>query len=99
VTTLQYKQLQPEEQVTIASLKQQGRGVRAIARVLERPASTISRELRRNAISGKGYASGPAQEAACTRRVRARRWPKLHPQGKLWRWFRRAWRGVGRPNK
>jgi IS30 family transposase len=84
VTTSQYKQLQPEERVTISSLKQQGRGVRTIARALGRPASTISRELRRNAMAGKGYASVPAQEAACARRVAARRWPKLHPEGKLW---------------
>ncbi|MFM2341350.1 MAG: Helix-turn-helix domain [Pseudomonadota bacterium] len=35
-------QLHPEDRLTIASLLQQGRGIREIARVLARPASTIS---------------------------------------------------------
>jgi IS30 family transposase len=78
MTTTRYKQLQPEDRVTIASLKQQGRGVRAIARTLGRTASTVSRELRRNAMTGIGYASTPAHKAACARRLAARRWPKLH---------------------
>jgi hypothetical protein len=43
-----YQQLQPEDRVTLSSLKQQNYSIRAIARVLQRPASTISRELRRN---------------------------------------------------
>ena len=43
-----YTQLQPEDRVTLASLKQQGLGIRAMARLLGRNASTISRELQRN---------------------------------------------------
>ena len=70
--------------MTIASLRQQGQGVRAIARTLGRPAGTVSRELRRNAVAGVGYASTPAHRKACTRRAAARRWPKLYPQGRLW---------------
>ncbi|MEW5787671.1 MAG: helix-turn-helix domain-containing protein, partial [Pseudomonadota bacterium] len=40
-----YQQLQPEERMTIASLKQQGASVRAMARTLARSPGTISREL------------------------------------------------------
>ena len=84
MTTTQYKQLQPEDRVTIASLKQQGQGVRAIARTLERSASTVSRELRRNTVADIGYASTPAQRAWRARRAAAGRLPKLHPEGRLW---------------
>lgn len=35
MTTTHYKNLQPEDRVTIASLKQQGQGVRAIARMCQ----------------------------------------------------------------
>src|SRR5579864_326324 len=35
-----YQQLQPEERMTIASMRQQGSSVRAMARTLGRPAST-----------------------------------------------------------
>ncbi len=44
-----YSPLQPEDRVTIASLKQQNYSVRAIARQLRRSPATISRELVRNA--------------------------------------------------
>ena len=44
-----YQQLQPEERITIASLIQQRYTVRGIARLLGRSASTISREVERNA--------------------------------------------------
>ena len=44
-----YQQLQPEDRVTLASLVQQKFSVRAMAQVLGRSPSTISRELRRNA--------------------------------------------------
>ena len=84
MTTTQYKQLQPEDRVTIASLKQQGQGVRAIARTLGRTASTVSRELRRNAVAGIGYASTPAHKAVHARRAAARPRGKLDLQGKLW---------------
>lgn len=40
--------LQPEDRITLASLNQQSYSIRAMARLLERPASTISRELQRN---------------------------------------------------
>ena len=55
-----YEHLQPEDRVTLASLRQQGWSLRAIARLQGRSPSTISRELRRNACHGS-YASAPAQ--------------------------------------
>ena len=60
--TRNHTQLQPEDRVTLASLQQQSYSIRAMARLLNRPASTISRELRRNSIEDR-YASGPAQQA------------------------------------
>ena len=40
-----YTQLRPEERVVISSMKLLGQSTRAMARVLSRPACTISREL------------------------------------------------------
>ena len=80
-----YQQLQPEERMTIASMKQQGSSVRAMARTLGRPASTVSRELTRNTCSAVGYASAPAQSLSTSRREAARPCPKLHPQSVSWR--------------
>ncbi|WP_134143813.1 helix-turn-helix domain-containing protein [Paraburkholderia sp. BL6665CI2N2] len=56
-----YQKLQPEERMTIASMKQQGSGVRPMARTLGRPASTLSCELTRNTCSAVGYGSAPAR--------------------------------------
>ena len=80
-----YQQLQPEERMTIASMKQQGSSVRAMARTLGRPASTVSRELARNTCSAVGYASAAAQSLSTSRREAARPCPKLHPQSVSWR--------------
>ena len=44
-----YQQLQPEDRVTIASLRQQNQGVCAIVRILNRSPSTVSREMARHA--------------------------------------------------
>ena len=60
-----YRQLQPEERLTIASLKQQSYSVRAIARQLRRTPSTISRELQRNGNLG-GYGSIQAHCLFCS---------------------------------
>ena len=79
-----YRQLQPEERMTIASMKQTGSSVRAMARTLGRSAGTVSRELVRNTHVQLGYASAPAQSLSRTRRVAARPLPVLHPQGVLW---------------
>jgi transposase, IS30 family len=80
-----YQQLQPEERVTIASLKQQGWSVRAMARTLGRPASTISRELARNTCELYGYTSARAQASRDRRRAAARPPARLDPHGILWR--------------
>jgi len=66
-----YQQLQPEDRVTLASLTQQKYSVRAMAQVLGRSPSTISRELRRNA-QPTGYASVPARNCAQRRRRQSR---------------------------
>ncbi|MGF6812439.1 IS30 family transposase [Paraburkholderia sp. Clong3] len=80
-----YQQLQPEERLTIASMKQQGLSVRAMARTLRRSASSVSRELARNTCAVRGYASVHAQAISSSRRAAARPPHKLDPQGALWR--------------
>ena len=77
-----YTQLQPEDRVTLASLKQQSDSIRAMARLLDRPASTLSRELQRNSTAGQ-YTSVAAQHACGHRRRQARPLDKLHPKGVL----------------
>jgi IS30 family transposase len=79
-----YQQLQPEDRVTMASLCQQKMGVRAIARMLGRSPSTVSRELARNGRSGHSYASAFAHQACHTRREAARPQAKLALQGLCW---------------
>ncbi len=72
-----YKQLQPEDRVTLASLKQQNYSVRAMARHLNRSPATISRELRRNSVQGH-YGSAAAHQSCCQRRQCCRPVRKLH---------------------
>ena len=79
-----YRQLQPEDRVTIASLLLQRHSVRSIARLLGRSASTVSREIARNSVSSDGYASRQAQQQWLYRRRSTRSDPKLHSQGILW---------------
>lgn len=76
--------MQPEERVTLAALRQQGLGLRAIAEVLGRNAGSLSRELRRNAGNDGAYLSAQAQLAARARRQAARPVLKLDPDGRLW---------------
>ena len=76
-----YTQLQPEERITLASLRQQGWSLRAS---VGRSPSALSRELRRNRCEA-GYASQPAQRAYEQRRIAVRPLAKLHPHGALWR--------------
>ena len=82
--TVSYKQLEPEERITIASLKQQGSSVRAIARTLGRSPGTVSRELHRNDSAEWGYTSAAAQALCTSRRAAARPARKLEPEGALW---------------
>ena len=70
--------------MVIASMNLQGASTRAIARVLARPASTVSRELRRNSCPQMGYASDTAMAQHATRRRAARPARKLDPRGVTW---------------
>jgi IS30 family transposase len=79
-TSTTYRQLQPEERMTIASLRQARSGVRAIARALGRSPGTVSRELARNADGDGSYSSLPAQALS-----RARQSQERHPS--RWRFF------------
>jgi transposase, IS30 family len=76
-TSPHYRQLQPEDRMTLASLQQQKYSVRAIARVLHRSPSTVSRELSRNA-DASGYTSSQAQKRCQHRRQSARPQRRLH---------------------
>ena len=79
-----YLQLQPEDRMTLASMRQRGCSVRAMARTLGRSASTISREFRRNTLADLPYASHSAQVTSAGRRQAARAPAKLEPQGVGW---------------
>jgi IS30 family transposase len=70
--------------MTIASMRQQGSSVRAMARTLGRSAATVSRELARNTCPTTGYASAPAQARSMSRRKAARPHAKLHVQSVAW---------------
>lgn len=71
---MEYHQLTLGERYRIARMKSMGDGCRAIARKLQRSASTISRELRRNADPGTGgYWLDKAHSYAVARRRRSRR--------------------------
>ena len=70
--------------MTMASMHQQGASMRAMARVLGRSTSTISREFGRNTLPQLGYASHTAQLSCQGRRVAARPARKLDMQGVAW---------------
>ena len=79
-----YQQLQPEDRMTIASMSQQGSSMRAMARMLGRSVSTISRELGRNAAAAAHYASHTAQVHCTGRRRAGRAAAKLDMDGVNW---------------
>src|SRR6266536_4047392 len=64
-----YEHLSLEERCQIAQLRADGQSIRQIAAAVDRPPSTISRELKRNSGAQLGYKPAYAQEQA-----RARRW-------------------------
>ncbi|MDR6861436.1 IS30 family transposase [Variovorax guangxiensis] len=68
----------------MASMRQQGSSMRAMARMLGRSASTISRELERNTLAELPYASHSAQVSSKGRRQAARPLRKLDMQGVGW---------------
>ena len=65
-----YSHLAAEERDRIAGLKAEGLSLRAIARALGRAASTISREVRRNALDSGGYRPHVADGTYMLRRQR-----------------------------
>jgi IS30 family transposase len=67
-----YDQLTLEERCAIAELHRAGRSIRQIAAALDRPPSTISRELKRNSSSGPR--AGPYRPAYAQDQAAARRW-------------------------
>jgi len=68
-----YEQLSLEERCAIAGLRSDGQSIRQIAARLDRSASTISRELRRNSGVQVGYKPAYADEQAWARRWRGSR--------------------------
>lgn len=82
--TREFRQMQAEERVTLAALRQQGQSLRAIGAVLGRSAGSLSRELRRNSSADGAYLSKAAQQCADARRAAARAPSKLDPTGSLW---------------
>ena len=89
-----YQQLQLEERIAIAQYREQGLGVRAIARMLHRSPSTVSRELERNAPVAS-YSGTFAQQRCTRRRKNSRPTPKLSPSGALFAqvcgWLKLKW--------
>ena len=68
-----YKQLSLEDRCTIARLSEAGKTIRQIAAVMDRQASTIARELKRNSGSRVGYLPSYAEQQAKSRRWRGSR--------------------------
>lgn len=68
-----YEHLSLEDRCTIARLQQAGQSCRQIAAAMDRSASTICRELKRNAGAQVGYRPAYAQEQAWARRWRGSR--------------------------
>ena len=80
-----YKQLRPEERMVISSMRLLGESLRAMARRLSRPASTISREIRRNSCADLVYSSDSARALHAQRRSAAKPRSKLYVGGVGWR--------------
>src|ERR1035441_2328163 len=80
-----YKQLRSEERMVISSMRLMGKSTRAMACVLLRPPSTISREIRRNSCAALGYTSDSARALHARRRSAARPAAKLDVHSVAWR--------------
>ena len=61
-----YTQITPHERYALSTLRQLGYTGRAIARILDRSPSTISREVRRNAWRQDGRSYVPRKAQSCT---------------------------------
>ena len=90
----QYQQLQLGERIALSQWREQGLSLRAMARMLGRSPSTISREITRNAPSGQ-YHCTFAQQRCTRRRLYSRPAPKLERTsalfGQVRAWMARKW--------
>ena len=80
---MSYQELSIEERITIQLGQLQGLSQRAIARMLDRSPSTISRELRRNSPDSSRYMASHAQQRMRQRRTACRPQRKLLPDSEL----------------
>ena len=80
-----YKQLRAEERIVISSMRLMGESTRAMARVLSRSASTVSREIRRNRRPDLGYTGDSARALHAQRRSAAKPAGKLDVSSVAWR--------------
>ena len=92
-TNPSYEQFDYPQRQTITIGLEQGLSIRAIARILNRAPSSISREVARNS-GGAGYACTFAQQRCYKRRIYSRPQPKLAVGGKLFEQVR-AWLHLG----
>jgi IS30 family transposase len=74
--------LSQDERIEIADLRHAGLSIRQIAHQLGRASSTVSRELRRNAIRGRAYRPFDAHRRATARRSRNHR-RRIESNGEL----------------
>jgi IS30 family transposase len=81
---IRYDQLRPEDRMTIASMRQRNCGVRAIARLLGRAPSTISRKLGRNTATTPRTVRTTPPQACGARRRQGRPAAKLSADSLSW---------------
>ncbi|CAA6603672.1 transposase (fragment) [Rhodospirillaceae bacterium LM-1] len=74
-----YDQLDLDDRIEISRLRENGMSFQGIGRLMGRSASTISRELRRNALPKSGYKPASADRMALSRRRRLSRIERLNP--------------------
>jgi transposase, IS30 family len=74
-----YEQLKPEERAIVMLMDREGSSIRAMARVLKRSPSTISREIARHRVVGQSYDASRTGTRARAHRVQRRKPPKLGP--------------------
>jgi transposase, IS30 family len=82
VRQISTRYLTQDERIEIADLRRAGLSLRAIAVRLDRAPSTISRELRRNSVGGRGYRPFEAHRRATVRRGRQHR-RRVETNGRL----------------
>lgn len=90
----QYKQLTLEERERIYALKEQGKSLRDVAKVLGRNHRTVAREYRRNRYAGQEYIPCKAQEISVKRGIKQRtKAPLKNPQVFLYvrEYLRHGW--------